>query len=136
MVDEVVNKGNYDMVDDMFSPDYIDHTAPPGLPGGVEAVKGVYRMFRTGFPDVHFTVEDMVADGDVVATLVTGHGHQTGPFMGIPPSGREASWRSVGFFRVLDGKIVAHWGVPDLLGLMVQIGVIELPDTGTQPPAE
>jgi len=136
MIDEVVHGANYDLADEIFASDYIDHTAPPGMPGGVEGVKGVYRMFRTGFPDVHFHIDDMVAEGDMVATRVTGHGHQTGQFMGIQPTGREATWRSVGFFRVTNGKIIEHWGIPDLLGLLVQLGVIELPEIGTAPPSD
>jgi predicted ester cyclase len=97
------------------------------VPGGLEGVKAVFGMFRAGFPDVKFTIDDMVNQGDVVASLVHGEGTQTGNFMGIPPSGKHARWRSVGFFRVKDGKIVEHWGIPDLLGLLIQIGVIPPP---------
>jgi predicted ester cyclase len=127
MVDEVVNQGHFDVVEELFDPAYIDHGAPPGVPGGLEGVKAVFGMFRAGFPDVKFTIDDMVNQGDVVATLVHGEGTQTGNFMGIPPSGKHARWRSVGFFRVKDGKIVEHWGIPDLLGLLIQIGVIPPP---------
>ena len=127
VVDEVVNQGHFDAVDEIFDPSYIDHGAPPGLPPGLEGVKAVFGMFRTGFPDVHFTIESMVAQGDIVATLVHGEGTQTGSFMGIPPSGKHAVWRSVGFFRVEDGLIREHWGIPDLLGLLIQIGVIPPP---------
>lgn len=127
MVDEVVNQGKFEVVDELFDPSYVDHSAPPGAPPGLEGVKAVFGMFRAGFPDVHFTVDDMVADGDVVATLVHGEGTNTGPFMGMPPSNQHARWRSVGFFRVTDDKIVEHWGIPDLLGLLIQIGVIPPP---------
>ena len=127
VVDEVVNQGHFDAVDEIFDPVYVDHGAPPGLPPGLEGVKAVFGMFRTGFPDVRFTIESMVAQGDIVATLVHGEGTQDGPFMGIPPSGKHAKWRSVGFFRVANGKIVEHWGIPDLLGLLIQIGVIPPP---------
>jgi predicted ester cyclase len=127
MVDEVVNQGHFDVVDELFNPAYVDHSAPPGAPGGTDGVKMVFGMFRAGFPDVKFTIQSMVADGDVVATLVEGEGTQTGEFMGIPPSGKHAKWRSVGFFRVIDDKIVEHWGIPDMLGLLIQIGVIPPP---------
>jgi steroid delta-isomerase-like uncharacterized protein len=127
MVDEVVNKGNFDVVEELFDPGYVDHGAPPGSPAGLEGVKAIFGMFRTAFPDVKFTVDQMVSQDDIVATLVHGEGTQDGPFMGIPPSGKHAVWRSVGFFRVKDGKIVEHWGIPDLLGLLIQIGVIPPP---------
>jgi predicted ester cyclase len=127
MVDEVVNQGNFDVVEELFDPSYVDHGAPPGMPEGLEGVKWIFGAFRAGFPDVKFTIDDMVSQGDVVATLVHGEGTQTGPFMNIPPTGKHARWRSVGFFRVRDGKIVEHWGIPDMLGLLIQLGVIPPP---------
>ena len=127
MVDEVVNQGKFEVVDELYHPDFVDHSAPPGAPGGLDGVKMIFGMFRTGFPDVKFTIADMVAEDDIVATLVHGEGTHTGDFMGIPPSGNHAIWRSVGFFKVKDGKIAEHWGIPDLLGLLIQIGVIPPP---------
>ena len=75
-----------------------------------------------------FNIDQMVGEGNYVATLVHGEGTQTGEFVGIPPSSKHAVWRSVGFFRVEDGMIREHWGIPDLLGLLIQIGVIPPPD--------
>ena len=127
MVDEVVNQGNFGVVEELFDPAYVDHSAPPGAPGGLDGVRAVFGMFRTAFPDVKFEIMDMVGEGDIVATLVHGEGTNTGPFMGIPPSNLPAKWRSVGFFRIKDGKIVEHWGIPDMLGILIQIGVIPPP---------
>ena len=81
-------------------------------------------MFRTAFPDVHFDVVQMVAEGDMVATYVTGQGTQNGPFMGLALTGKHASWASTGFFRVADGKIVEGWYVADQLSMMQQVGLI------------
>jgi predicted ester cyclase len=123
-VEEVVNQGHFNVVDELYAPDYVDHAAPPGAPGGLMGVKMIMGMFRTAFPDVHFTIIQMVAEGDMVATFVTGEGTNNGPFMGRPASGKHAKWNSTGFFRVKDGRIVEHWGVPDLLAIMSQIGAI------------
>jgi steroid delta-isomerase-like uncharacterized protein len=123
-VEEVVNKGNFDVVDELYAPDYIDHAAPPGAPGGLMGVKAIMGMFRTAFPDVHFTIVQMVAEGDMVATFVTGEGTNDGPFMGRPASGKKAKWNSTGFFVCKNGKITEHWGVPDLLAILGQIGAI------------
>jgi predicted ester cyclase len=131
MVEEVVNQGKYDVVDELFHPDYIDHAAPPGSPPGLEGVKAIFKMFRGGFPDVKFTIDDMRGEGNYVATLVHGEGTHTGQFIEFPPSGKHARWRSVGFFRVEDGKIREHWGIPDLLGLLIQIGVIPPPQAAS-----
>ena len=127
MVEEVVNKGNFDVIPELFHDEYVDHVAPPGSPPGLEGVKSIFQMFRTGFPDVKFTIDQMIGEGDYVATLVHGEGTQDGEFFGTPPSGKHAIWRSVGFFRIQDGKIIEHWGIPDLLGLLIQIGVIPPP---------
>src|SRR5438874_6176011 len=127
MVEEVVNKGKFEVVDEIFHPDYVDHVAPPGSPPGLEGVKAIFSMFRTGFPDVKFNIDMMVGEGDYVATLVHGEGTHTGQFIAFPPSGKHAIWRSVGFFRVQDGLIREHWGIADLLGFLIQIGVIPSP---------
>jgi predicted ester cyclase len=128
MVDEVVNQGKFDVVDEIFDPAYHDHSSPPGVPGGTEGVKAIFGMFRTAFPDVKFTIHSLVGEGDMVASLVSGEGTQDGPFMDIPPTGKHAIWRSVGFFRVTEkGQIVEHVGIPDMLGLLIQIGVIPPP---------
>ena len=128
MVEEVVNKGNFDVVEELFHPDYVDHAAPPGAPAGLDGVRAIFSMFRTGFPDVKFTIDQMVGEGSYVATLVHGEGTHTGQFIEFPPTGKHAQWRSVGFFRVQDGKIREHWGIPDLLGLFIQLGIIPPPN--------
>jgi len=122
-VEEVINKANYDLIPEIFSEDYLDHNAPPGAPvGGFEAIRAVPIMFRGAFPDVHFVIEDMVNQGDWVATRVTGNATHIGrPFMGIEPTGLRVSWSSMGFFRVANGRIVEHHGQPDLGALHTQL---------------
>ncbi|MEO8397150.1 MAG: ester cyclase, partial [Chloroflexota bacterium] len=124
-VDEVINKGNVSIIPELYHPDYVDHSAPPGAPQGVsvfDQVAAIPKMFRGAFPDVHFVIEDMVEDGDWVSTRVTGRGQHLGrPFMGQNPTGRKIAWSSLGFFRIKDGKIVEHYGQPDMLGLFEQV---------------
>jgi len=131
MVAEVVNQGHFDVVDELFHPDYVDHVAPPGTTPGLAGVKEIFQMFRMGFPDVKFTIDQMIGEGNYVATLVHGEGTHTGQFIAFPPSGKHAVWRSVGFFKIQDGKIIEHWGIPDLLGLLIQIGVIPPPQAAS-----
>ena len=127
-VEEVINQGNFNVVEELFSPYYLDHNLPPGAALGLDSVKQVQSMFRNAFPDVHFTIEDMVGEGDRVATRVTGSGTHKGEFMGITPTGKQAIWSSMGFFRVSDGKIVEHWGIPDLFSLMQQLSAVPARD--------
>ena len=124
-MDEVINKGNLSIIPELYHPNYVDHSAPPGAPheGSVfDQVAQIPKMFRGAFPDVHFTIEDMIEEGDWVATRVTGRAQHLGrPFMGVPPTGWQVEWSSLGFFRIQDGKIVEHYGQPDLMGLRQQI---------------
>lgn len=124
-VEEVINKGNLSVIPELYHPEYVDHTAPPGAPQGqsvFDQVAAIQTMFRGAFPDVHFTIDDMIEDGDWVATRVTGRGQHLGrPFMGVMPSGHKLAWSSLGLFRIQDGKIIEHFGQPDLLGVREQI---------------
>jgi steroid delta-isomerase-like uncharacterized protein len=134
-VEAIINEGDFGQIPQVFSSSYVDHSAPPGAPGGLAGVEAVFRMFRGGFPDVHFTIQTMLAEGDKVATRVTGVGTHEGPFFGIAPTGVRATWASHGIFRVADGRIVEHWGQPDLLALLSQIGGIP-PEAGVGPPLD
>ena len=84
-------------------------------------------MFRGAFPGSYFTVEDMVAEGDKIATRKTFHGTHEGEFMVIPPSGRVVSMGLIDIVRIYDGRVVEHWAMGDSLGLMQQLGVIPQP---------
>jgi steroid delta-isomerase-like uncharacterized protein len=133
--DEGWNGNNLDVYDELVTDDFVDHQAIPGLPAGREGFKQLNVMFKSAFPDVWVDVDNIVAEDDKVACRWTSTGTHTGQFIEFPPSGKHAQWRSVGFFRVEDGKIREHWGIPDLLGLLIQIGVIPPPNaesaTGT-----
>ena len=126
-VDEVQSGGNISLIDEICSPEFVNHSAPPGVPADCEGIKIVTAMFRGAFPDSYFTVEDMIAEGDKVATRKTFHGTHEGEFMGIPPSGRSVSMDLIDVVRIDDGRVVEHWAVGDSLGLMQQLGVIPQP---------
>ena len=123
-VEEVQSGNNIDLVDEICSPEFVNHSAPPGIPADREGIKIVTAMFRRAFPDSYFTVEDMVAEGDKVATRKTFHGTHGGEFMGIPPSGRGVSMGLIDIVRISDGRVVEHWSMGDTLGMMQQLGVI------------
>jgi len=127
-VDEVQSAGNIDAIDELCSPEFVNHSAPPGVPSNREGVKQVTAMFRQAFPDSYFTVEDMVAEGDKVATRKTFHGTHQGEFMGIPPTGQQVSIGLIDIVRIVDGKVVEHWSMGDNLGMMQQLGVIPTPE--------
>jgi steroid delta-isomerase-like uncharacterized protein len=126
-VDEVQSGGNIDAIDELCSPEFVNHSAPPGVPSNCEGVKLVTAMFRQAFPDSYFTVEEMVAEGDKVATRKTFHGTHQGEFMGIPPTGQQVSIGLIDIVRIADGQVVEHWSMGDNLGMMRQIGVLPRP---------
>jgi predicted SnoaL-like aldol condensation-catalyzing enzyme len=124
---EVQSGGKVDLIDEICSPEFVNHSTPPGIPPDREGIKILTAMFRGAFPDSYFTVEDMVAEGDKVATRKTFHGTHEGEFMGIPPSGRAVSMGLIDIVRISDGRVVEHWSMGDTLGMMQQLGVIPQP---------
>jgi steroid delta-isomerase-like uncharacterized protein len=128
----VFEQGNIDLLDELLAPDYINHTpATPDLPTGPEGVKGVVSMFRSAMPALRVVIEDMIAEGDKVATRYTLEGSHEGELFGVPPTGQRLSVESITVERVSDGKIREHWRVTDELGMMQQLGVF--PPPGERP---
>ena len=126
-VDEVQSGGNIDLIDEICSSEFVNHSTPPGIPPDCEGIKILTAMFRGAFPDSYFTVEDMVAEGDKVVTRKTFYGTHEGEFMGIPPSGRSVSMGLIDIVRISEGRVVEHWSEGDSLAMMQQLGVIPRP---------
>ena len=128
-IDELFNKGNLSIADEIISPDYV-YYGHGGLEEdkGIEGVKRLVTMFRTAFPDGHFTIDDMVAEGDKVVVRYTVTGTHKGEYMGIAPTGKKINMKSAIFYRFAGGKQVEAWHISDRLGMMQQLGVV--PPTG------
>jgi predicted ester cyclase len=122
--DELRNRGDLSDVEVIIAPDFINHEAPPGMNRGPDSMRGLVTMLRTAFPDVHFTIEELVAEGDIVAGRLAMRGTHQGPLMGMSPTGRTVEQSHMHFVRFRDGKAVEHWGVRDDLGMMQQLGII------------
>jgi len=126
--EEVFNQGNLALVDELVAPDFLDHEVPPGMNNrGPDSTRQLVTMLRTAFPDLHFMIEDLVAEGDTVAGRVTMSGTHLGPFQGIPPTGRSFQQAQMYFVRFRDGKAIEHRAVRDELGMMRQLGVLPAP---------
>jgi steroid delta-isomerase-like uncharacterized protein len=133
--EEVFNQGTLAVADEVVAPDCVDHEEHPGNVPGPEAVRTVARMLRTAFPDLHFTIEELIAEGDLVAGRLTMRGTHDGPLMGMPPTGRQVEQAHMHFVRFRDGKAVEHWGVRDDVGLLRQLGLMPEPPRAGRPPA-
>jgi predicted ester cyclase len=121
-IDEGWNNGNLAAIDELFAPDFVEHQA--GIAPGREGVKGSIRALRTAFSDLRLEVEDAVADGDTVWFRLHGTGTHDGPFMGMPGTGRRIDVTVIDIARVVDGRLVEHWGVADRFTVAQQIGLV------------
>ncbi len=124
MLEEAINQRNMDVLDEIFAPEFVDHTAVPGQAPGVEGLKQFFAMMDAGFPDFHAVVEDVIAEGDKVAVRFTFHGTHQSEFMDIPPTGRRVAMPGIDILRVVDGKVAELWGQEDVLGMMRQLGAV------------
>jgi len=124
-VEELFNRGNMDIVGEIFAPDFIEHEQlPPGIPIGREGVKVMTTMLRNAFPDFKATIDDILAEGDKVVVRMTWSGTQKGEFMGVPAAGKRVSFGVIDIIRITNGKLVEHWGQMDSMSLMQQLGAI------------
>lgn len=125
---QFINTGSHELAAELVSPDANFHA-----PGAAEPLRGpegylqLLAMLRGGFPDVQWTLEDLVAEGDRVAARFTMSGTHNGPFMGLPPTGKPFVAASMAFYRLTGGKIVEENGLPDMLAILQQIGAAPRP---------
>lgn len=105
---EAFNQGDISVVDELFSPAFRDNSTPTQLPG-VEGVKSYIIAVREGFPDIHVTIEDMVAEADKVAVRSVWHGTHLGMYEGIAPTGKHVTRTMIQLFSMVDGKIASEW---------------------------
>jgi predicted ester cyclase len=125
--EDLWNQGNLDVIDEIYATDYVRHDPiSPGISGS-DGVKQLIAAYRTAFPDIHFTTDDLVAEGDLVASRWTSTGTQTGDLMldpMIPATGVQGTSTGISIYRVVNGKIVEEWAEWDSLGMMEQLGVM------------
>ncbi len=139
IVDEFITalftNGELAAVDRYLAPGFVNHDPPfPGAPDGPEGMRKAGEIFRHAFPDWRSDVQQLIAEGDLVAENFIAHGTHRGAVMGETPTGREVVLRGVNIFRIADGKIVERWGRLDQLGLLQQLGLAPRPPaaaTGT-----
>ena len=120
-----IDKGNWQIVDELITVDYIDHNPPlPDMAPGREGVKQANTLLRAAFPDVRHTIEDQIAEGDKVVTRLTGRATFQGAILGIPPTGKVITMEGISIHRIAGGQFVEHWAMADQLSLYQQLGAI------------
>ena len=133
-LEEVWNKGNLAVLNEIIAKDHVN-SGPgtlPGLPTGPEGSKQLVTVYRNAFPDVHFTIDEQIAEGDKVVTRWTAHGTHQGELAGIPATGKSSTVTGIVIDRFVNGKIAESWGIFDQFGMMQQLGVIPTPELATK----
>lgn len=120
--EELWSRGNLEAIPELVAENFVDHQAPVGQTSGRELLAGLVVMWRTGFPDMRETVEDLISEGDKVVGRFLMRGTHRGEFMGVAPTGRSVTMSGIDIVRVADGKISEFWYAEQTLELMQQLG--------------
>ncbi len=124
--EEAWNQGKLEVLDEIIAPNYVNHS--PGMPNpipGPDGLKPIIAGLRKAFPDLCFTIENMVITDSLVAIHCTMHGTHEGDLFGFPPTNREIKINQMQIERIQNGQIVEHWRQSDDLGMMKQLGQID-----------
>jgi predicted ester cyclase len=134
LIREVFSEGRLETADELVAVDAIEHQAS-GMGNGPDGVKRVASTLRRAFPDFTLEVQDLVSTHDMVWARLRGGGTSLGSFFGHPPTGRTAFVDVFDVGRFANGKLVEHWGVPDTLSMLLQLGLIPAPQRQAEAPA-
>lgn len=126
IAEEVLNQGKFEVVDQIIAPDVIQHN--PFIAPGREAYKKAFIEFRTAFPDLRVTPQDVIAEGDRVVVRSSFTGTQKAAGFGLPLTGKAVNYQAMDIFRIKDGQIVEHWDVVDNLSFYSQLGIVQIVD--------
>lgn len=133
LFEEVFNRRDLALCDELIAVDFVEHAlapfgqAEPGRVNGPLAMRETVNWLHAQFPDMHFTIEAIIAEGDLVSARLRGEGTNLGPIGRIPPTGKRFSAYSSHWYRIRDGKIVEHWATRDDLTTFLQLGIIQSP---------
>ena len=122
---QFINTADENLAQQLISP-----VAKFYVPGQLEPLQGpkgyltIIAMMRSGFPDIQWTVEDMISENNKVAVRFIMRGTHQGEFFGVPPTGKPIAVQAMNFYRLADDQIIEEFGQPDMLGLLTQIGAV------------
>ncbi len=125
--EEVLNKGNVGLLDEIASTEYVENDLLPGQGEGREGLKQRVTAIKDAFGQT-FKIEDLIAEGDKVVVRWTGSGKQVGEFNGMPATGKEFTIAGIDIHRFKEGRMAEHWHVVDQLSQLQQLGVLPKPE--------
>jgi steroid delta-isomerase-like uncharacterized protein len=127
-IEEVLNDGNIEATGKYFHEDVVEQAPLPGQGPGLSGLKDVLRGLRAAFPDMHWTVEEQIEEGDKVVSRFVWSGTHRAEFFGVPATGRRVSVWGMVTDQLVDGRIKDTRIIMDSLGLMAQLGVFPPPN--------
>jgi predicted ester cyclase len=119
---EAFGEGRLEVLDEVLTEDFVNHSAPTVLPAGLAGVKKVIEMERAAFPDLRYEILREIQEDDIVVQHATVHGTHRGPIFGVPATGRTVQWNEIHIARVRQGRCSEHWACNDMASLWVQLG--------------
>jgi steroid delta-isomerase-like uncharacterized protein len=125
-VEEVINKADFRVLDEVIHPNYV-FRAPGQELQGLESLKALFTAYRTAFPDLHLEIDDLLIAGDKAAMSFALTGTHEGDLMGIAATGKQVKVNGMTLSRFEDGKIAEEWEILDQLSLFQQLGILSLP---------
>ena len=120
---EVMSEGKTEVIDQLCSPEWLDHDPLPGTTADLAGLKDFVAQIRAAFPDLQVTADEMIGEGDRLAVRSTLRGTHQGDFMGIPATGKRVEVSNYDFVRFENDQAAEHWGVIDSAVLMEQLGM-------------
>ncbi len=124
---EILNNGNFALIDEIFATDFVEHTTQPGVAPTRAGFKQTAMALKTAFPDLHYVIEDSIESGDRIVHRLTASGTMKADFMGMTATGKRATWTEFHMGRIANGRLAEHWGLVDQLGMLVQLGIVPSP---------
>ncbi len=122
LYEQVYANWNFSLLPDLIAPGFTGHGTPPEIPSGPDGVRQFYQQLRSAFPDIRYTIEDILAEGDKVAVRWTWCGTHLGDYYGIAPTGKPAKASGIAIYRIEAGKCVERWAGFNPLAVLRQLG--------------
>ncbi|HVG42063.1 MAG TPA: ester cyclase [Chitinophagaceae bacterium] len=133
IIDDVFSRGHVEDLESLVTSEIIIHDTDKELRGLEQVRQGIINL-RTAFPDLQYTIEELLTDGDKVVARCKGTGTHNGVFRNIPATGKKMSYRVIFIWRFMNDKLAEHWSVSDVYGMLQQLGVIQLKVQGNANP--
>ncbi len=121
------NANDWNTLQTMLTPEFVDHNPAPGQKPGFEGVKEVFAQMSSAFPDMKMEVQEIIAEGDFVCARIYFSGTQKGEFMGMPSTGKSFKTDGYDFVRLVNGKVAERWGISNDMSMMMQLGMMPMP---------